>query len=135
MGVRIKTSRALGALSLTPLIDVVFLLLIFFLVATRFEEEERELDVSPPSASEAVPMISKPETLFVNVTKEGELFLGGEEVTVNQLERKLLQAWSSNPGRQKVVIRADKESKTENLVQVMNLCNKVKIHDYTVAAE
>ena len=43
MAVKIKKGAALGALSITPLIDVVFLLLIFFLVATRFEEAEREL--------------------------------------------------------------------------------------------
>ena len=43
----------MASLSLTPLIDVVFLLLIFFLVATRFAEEERELDVLLPQASEA----------------------------------------------------------------------------------
>ena len=53
MAVKIKQGRALAALSMTPLIDVVFLLLIFFLVATRFEQEDRELDVVLPSASEA----------------------------------------------------------------------------------
>ena len=53
MAVKIKNSRALGTLSLTPLIDVVFLLLVFFLVATRFAQEDRELDVLLPSASTA----------------------------------------------------------------------------------
>ena len=51
MAVKIKKGTALGALSLTPLIDIVFLLLIFFLVATRFAEEDRERDVELPSAS------------------------------------------------------------------------------------
>ena len=45
MAVKIKQGRALAALSMTPLIDVVFLLLIFFLVATRFEQEDRALEV------------------------------------------------------------------------------------------
>ena len=52
MAVRIRKSSVLQSLSLTPLIDVVFLLLVFFLVATRFAEEDRQLDVKLPTASE-----------------------------------------------------------------------------------
>ena len=58
MAIKLKQGRALGSLSLTPLIDVVFLLLIFFLVATRFAQEDRELDVELPSASEAKPLVA-----------------------------------------------------------------------------
>ncbi len=71
MTVAIKKSTALGKLNLTPMIDVVFLLLIFFLVATRFEEQERELNVVLPQASEAMPLTAKPKELFVNVDREG----------------------------------------------------------------
>ena len=53
MAVKIDKGSALDSLSLTPLIDIVFLLLIFFLVATKFAEEERELAVMLPEASEA----------------------------------------------------------------------------------
>ena len=56
MAVRIDKGSALDSLSLTPLIDIVFLLLIFFLVATKFAEEERELAVMLPEASEAQPL-------------------------------------------------------------------------------
>ena len=52
----IKRSRVASTLSLTPLIDVVFLLLIFFLVTSEFEEEERRLDIVLPTATSAVPM-------------------------------------------------------------------------------
>ena len=53
MTVKIKKSTALGALNITPLIDIVFLLLIFFLVTSRFEAEEQALAIDPPQASEA----------------------------------------------------------------------------------
>ena len=76
MAVKIKQGKALAALSMTPLIDVVFLLLIFFLVATRFEQEDRELDVVLPSASEAQPMTVQPEELFVNIAEDGKIFVG-----------------------------------------------------------
>ena len=53
---KFKRSSVASTLSLTPLIDVVFLLLIFFLVTSEFEEEERRLDIVLPSATSAVPM-------------------------------------------------------------------------------
>ena len=135
MAIKIDKGQALGALSITPLIDVVFLLLIFFLVATRFSEEERELDVVLPQASEAKPLVVKPKELFVNVTKDGKYFVGGKVLDAQGLEQALKQAWANNPGRQQVVIRADEESKTKHIAEVMNLCNKANIRSYTLATE
>ena len=53
MAVNIDKGRALDSINMTPVIDMVFLLLIFFLVASQFAEEERSLEVVLPSASEA----------------------------------------------------------------------------------
>ena len=135
MPVQIDKGQALDSLNLTPLIDVVFLLLIFFLVATRFSEEERELDVVLPKASEAKPLILKPSELVVNVTARGEYYVSGKVVNEVGLEQALRQSWADNPGRQQVVIRADKESKTKHIAAVMNLCNKANIRNYTLATE
>ncbi len=135
MAVKINKGQALGSLSITPLIDVVFLLLIFFLVATRFEEVERELAVQLPQASEAKPQIAKPKEMFVNVTRDGRYYVGGKILDSQGLELALRQAYQNNPGRQQVVIRADKESKTKHIAEVMNLCNKANISSYTLATE
>ena len=56
--------------NLTPVIDVVFLLLIFFLVATRYDQEERELDVILPEVTQAQPLAMTPE-LIVNISRDG----------------------------------------------------------------
>lgn len=135
MAVKIDKGQALGALSMTPLIDVVFLLLIFFLVATRFAEEEREMDVVLPQASEAKPLIAKPKELFVNVTADGRFVVNRKVLDETGLEQALRQAWNNNPGRQEVIIRADQESKTKHIATVMNLCNKVDIRNYTLATD
>jgi biopolymer transport protein ExbD len=133
MAIKLKKSRALSALSLTPLIDVVFLLLIFFLVTTRFAEEEREMDVILPEASEAVPLVVQPSHLFINVDEQGRFFLGGEELDRSQLQQALRQAWANNPEQQEVVIRGDKHSHWEAIAQVMNMCNKANIRNYKTA--
>jgi len=133
MSVKIDKPTALTSLSLTPLIDVVFLLLIFFLVATKFAEEERELDVLLPDASEAQPLISQPRELFVNVDEHGRYYVTGRILTLDQLYPVLKAAWVNNPGRASVIIRADRRCRWEFVVAVMNACNRANIRDYRVA--
>ena len=135
MAVRLQKGSSLGSLSLTPLIDVVFLLLIFFLIATRFEQEERDMDVNLPRASEAQPTIAPQKELFVNVTKDGDFVVDGRELSLDNLQERLLDAYRNNPGRQRVIIRADRDSRTAQLVAVMNACNKANIRNYSVATE
>jgi len=132
MAVHFKTSSALGSLSLTPLIDIVFLLLIFFLVATRFAEEEREMDVRLPDASEAKPLTSKPSELFINIDADGQYFVTGKVVDLEQLDSILQAAYVNNPGRASAVIRADERCAWRPIVAAMNACNKANIHDYKV---
>jgi biopolymer transport protein ExbD len=133
MSVKLKKGSALGSLSLTPLIDVVFLLLAFFLVATRFAKEERELDVVLPAASEAKPLSAKPKEIFVNVDNDGSYLVQSKIVDVDQLRDILIQASNVNPGTQSVIIRADEECSWKFVVTVMNLCNEAQITDYRVA--
>lgn len=137
MSVRIKKSDALGMLNMTPIIDVVFQLLIFFLVATRFAQEDRELDVTLPHASEAQPLIAEAKEVFVNIDREGRFFVDAQYRTAADLERILAQAVANNPANQRVIIRADKDGKLQYAVQAMDICNKVGVRDYviTTAAE
>ena len=130
MAVRFKKGAALGTLSLTPLIDVVFLLLIFFLVATRFAQEDREIDVPLPDASEAKPLTVKPKEIFINIDQQGQFFVGRQQVAADDLEHLLVQAATNNPVNQAVIIRADKRVPFDFVVQAINLCKKAGIHDY-----
>jgi biopolymer transport protein ExbD len=135
MAVKIKRGRALTTLSLTPLIDVVFLLLIFFLVATRFAQEDRELDVVLPVASEAKPMTVQPREVFVNIDHEGNYFVDGKTLTGDEVEAVLRQAATDNPVNQSVIIRADRRVPLDFAVFVMNLCNKVGIYEYRLTTD
>jgi biopolymer transport protein ExbD len=135
MAVQFPKSRALGSLDLTPLIDVVFQLIIFFLVATEFDSEDRELDVTLPKASEARPLTAEPEEVFVNIDRNGNIFMGGKQRTLEELETLLREAKVNNPLSQSVILRADKDVALEHAVAVMNLCNKVGIADYTLTTQ
>jgi biopolymer transport protein ExbD len=130
VAVQIKRSNPLGAMNITPVIDMVFLLLIFFLVAARIEEEdERSLEVRLPQASEALPLTARPRELYVTVNSQGQYFAGGRFRSLAELEGLLMQAAADNPGRQTVIVRADERCPWRFVVNVMNLCAKARIRD------
>lgn len=132
VAVKIEKGNALGAVNLTPMIDMVFLLLIFFLVATRFEEEERSLEVHLPQASEAVPLTTRPREIFINIDAQGRYFVSGRFVGSADLEQLLQQAAADNPGRQSVIIRADRRCTWQPIVTALNLCTRAGIRDHRI---
>jgi len=126
MAVKIDKGEALGSLSLTSLIDVVFLLLIFFLVATRFAEEDREMDIRIPVASEAKPLAMAPKEIFINIDKDGRVIVAKRVVNNEALYQLLQQAVANNP-TQSAIIRADERCEFRHVVRVGNLCTKAGV--------
>ncbi|MDG2222144.1 MAG: biopolymer transporter ExbD [Rubripirellula sp.] len=132
---KIKHSTVASTLSLTPLIDVVFLLLIFFLVTSEFEDEERRLNIVLPTATSAVPMTSQPKEVVVDIDQKGDLYLNGQQSNLQELEKWLSVAVANNPTSQSVVIRADRSTAFQPVVSVMDVCNRTGIRDYTVTTQ
>jgi|TARA_B100000530_G_scaffold296373_1_gene215157 biopolymer transport protein ExbD len=125
-------------LDMTPLIDCVFQLLLFFLVASHFEEQARmtnegELEAALPEAAAAMPMTMKPQELIVNINAAGQFYIGGNLETEPALAQRLQQAQLNNPGNQSVVIRGDEAADWKYIARVMSLCNQANIRDYRVA--
>ena len=130
---RLPTSEPeLGIPNMMPLIDVVFLLLIFFLMASHFEQEERELKVVLPEVVEAQPLAMTQE-LVINITPEGKYVVAQQQYSEEQLAALLERARRNNP-HQAVLIRGDGRAAWKHGVRVMGLCNKAKIDNYRVAA-
>jgi biopolymer transport protein ExbD len=123
----------LGIPNMMPLIDVVFLLLIFFLVVGRFEQEEREVPVSLPEVAEALPLTATPPDLVVNITAEGKYVVAQQEYSPGQLAALLEQSHRTNP-HQRVRIRGDGRAAWKDGVRVLGLCQKAGIETYHVAA-
>jgi biopolymer transport protein ExbD len=134
MTVQFQKSKALGCLDLTPLIDVVFQLIIFFLVATEFDSEDKELDVTLPKASEARPLTAEPTEVFVSIDKEGHYFMKGKQRSIDEVEDLLREAKVNNPLNQSVILRADKNVIVDHVVAVIDRCNKAGM-EHTLATE
>lgn len=132
MSVKIDKGRLSGGLEITPLIDVVFLMLTFFLVASKLEEADRSIDVVLPRASEAKPLTSRPREFVINVDAAGSLFAGAEKVDSRELAKRLEQAVADNPVNLSVVVRADENVAHKHVVAAMNACVQAGVTDYKV---
>ena len=115
-------------MDLTPIIDMVFLLLIFFLVATTFHQTEREMQVALPAASSAGPITTSLRELVINVTEAGEIIVSGQTVDSDLLAAMIAQAIETNPD-QKVTVRGDQNTAYANIVRVLDICKTSGIQE------
>ena len=119
-------------INLTPMIDVVFLLLIFFLAATTFAREEVELDLRLPQAKSGKAGNGE-QQLVVNVFADGKLTVDGREVTLAALQQKLQAAVQRN-AEQAVLVRGDQESRFGTGLAVLDVCRLAKVKKVDFAA-
>ncbi len=118
-------------LQLLPLIDVVFLLLIFFLMGTTFIELLDKLDLQLPSSKSATRQERRNNLVEMGAT--GEIYLNGAKVTMDELEGGL-ERIARGKGNKTVVIKADRRVSHGDVVQVMGLCQKARLLDIAIAA-
>ncbi len=102
---------------ITPLIDIVFLLLIYFLLTSHFVSQQT-IKVDLPKSRERAQSINQ-KILTLSLTREGKIFLEGREVTKKDLKEKLLRY--QKRGIEKVIIEADKNARIQLLVDVMDM--------------
>lgn len=121
---RMPAAEREDELNLTSMIDVVFLLLIFFLVATRFDEEEKLVSINLAEILQAQPLTAGAKELVVNITKEGTFNVAGKDYSEEQIGTILHEAAIRNPGNQRVQIRADQEVQFKFPLTVIGLCKR-----------
>jgi len=110
-------------INVIPMIDTMMFLLIFFLMATKFADIERDVRVKPPGSRNARPVMAMPRELVVNVGRDGKLIVGGQERRIEDIDRLIKIAKSDNPD-QAVVIRGDKQAVLQFAVNVLDMCEK-----------
>jgi len=109
------------AIDLTPVIDMVFNLLIFFLVATSFQQLEREMKIALPHAGSAGPISAMLKEIVVNVDAEGGMIVSGRPIAAEELRTMVKEAVAVNPD-QKVTVRGDRTTAYANIVAVLDIC-------------
>ena len=114
-----------------PLMDIVFILLIFFVVTSSFTRETG-VDVTKPQAQSASQL--EKENLLIAITREGTIHMNERQVDLASLQDILKQSLAKAPDREAGVI-ADKEAETGVLVQVIDMCNLAGVKKVSIAAQ
>ena len=115
-------------LNLTPMIDVLFLLIIFFMVATTFGDLERNMELKVPEVAEAGDSVQPAKPLVINVFADGRLDLDGQMVTLGELEAQLVAA-RERTGSPNVVIRGDAACEFQRVADALATCRSASISE------
>ncbi|MFT5290705.1 MAG: biopolymer transport protein ExbD [Planctomycetota bacterium] len=117
--------------NLTPMIDVVFLLLIFFMVTTTFLDPERAIDIELPRAESGAEAQQQQDELIVNVEEDGSFVLDGIVLSFDQLLERLKGAAQHN-AETPVTIRGHRHAQHQAIVQVMDACGVAGLSNLAV---
>ena len=120
------------ALDLTPLIDVVFLLLIFFMVSTVFVDFSRKMVISLPTSKSSV-LDEEPKALKVEITSDKQIYLNGKKASLRMLEIRLAEFPETQ--KKSAIIRADKNLPYGEVIKVMGILQTARVLDISVAVK
>jgi biopolymer transport protein ExbD len=118
-------------INIAPLLDMVFILLIFFVITTNFTRQTG-LDVQKPKAQSA--FYQGPKTILVGISAEGTIHIHGRQVSLERLMQILAQEIKKRPDAAAVII-ADRGAYVGRAVEVMDACLLAGIHKVSVAAD
>lgn len=135
MAVKFNKGGALALLDLTPMIDMVFNLLIFFMVVSQFAKEDRDFKVDLPSASDSLPLTQAPKEIFINIDRDGRYFVRSQRLSERELAEQLKKSATDNPANQGVIVRADKHAPWDAVATALRLCKQTGITHFKPAFE
>ncbi|MDZ4198891.1 MAG: biopolymer transporter ExbD [Kiritimatiellia bacterium] len=117
--------------SMAPMIDMVFLLLVFFMTASHMHSQQNK-QVEIPKAPRGVIPKERPHRWVVNIDKEGKIYSGNDEITLDQLKFLVTARLREVPDT-KVYVRADKESKHKEVKRVLAAMTAAEVDDFIFA--
>ena len=109
-----------------PMVDVLFNLLIFFLLATTLHQTEREMQIALPQTRIAGPLTAAPREIVINVDAAGGIVVAGRRLSDEDLLQMLRSATAANPA-QKVNLRGDRAATYASIAHVLDLCKAAGI--------
>jgi len=119
-------------LNLTSMIDVLFLLIIFFMVGTQFIVPERDIDLKVPEVSITGAMTDAPAKKIINVYADGRLVFDKQTVTLHELSQQL-QSARSQYADLGVLVRGDAHAGFQTVAEVLNACKEAGIAELGIS--
>ncbi|GAC18199.1 ExbD/TolR family protein [Paraglaciecola arctica] len=120
-----------ATIDMTPMLDVVFIMLIFFIVTASFVKEAG-IDVNRPEAATAVK--KDRANILVAISAKGDIWINKRKVDVRAVQANIERLYAENP-QGTVVIQADRKATTDVLIKVMDASRAAGIEDVSIAAQ
>jgi biopolymer transport protein ExbD len=118
-------------INITPMLDVVFIMLIFFIVTATFVKEAG-IDVNRPDAATAVK--KENANILIAIGSNNDIWIDRRMIDIRSVRPNIERLHAENP-QGSVVIQADKESKTDTLIQVMDAARQAGVYNVSIAAQ
>lgn len=115
-----------------PLIDIVFITLIFFMTLSVFYQLETEISISVPKAEESTEAMRSPGEIIINIDAAGDIIVNQKALEITALEGMLKRISGLYPN-QPVIIRADRKTQHEHVIKVLNACAASQIWNIAFA--
>jgi len=132
MNFRKKNRAMLPGFQMASMMDVIFLLLFFFIVSSVFSQWEYNINIRLPSAKSGVTPDRLPGEVIINIAKDGRVSINEQDLTLDVLKTRLERLAQNFPG-QPVSLRADKDTRYEDLIKVVDTCRLADIWNFTLA--
>ena len=132
MRIRQANVQEEAPINLMPLLDMVFLLLIFFLIATTFAQEERDTSIQLPGTSMAEPMSAPPQQVIINIRADGTMVIGPRTYkTLKSLGDMLTRVAREDRDRE-ILIRCDEVALHKYFAAVVRICRQAGINEVKI---
>lgn len=120
-------------IQMAPLIDIVFLTLVFFMTVSTYSSMESDLDITLPTADAAVQNVRGQGEIYINLRKDGRIVLNDREMGVEELQDVLKRVAELFPGGS-VIIRGDSQAALGQAIAILNCCSRADIPNVSFAA-
>jgi biopolymer transport protein ExbD len=122
----------LPSFQLAPMIDIIFLMLTFFITSQLFSQWESEIDIKLPTSDSGVVRERLPGEIIVNILSDGALVVNRQALSDSDLRALLRRVVKLFPG-QPVLIRADRDTAYEHVIRVLDICRSADLWNISFA--
>ena len=134
MNFRSPVDSEVGRFQLAPLIDIVFLLLVFFVVTSALQQIERQMAIALPEAKEGAAPPRQQPPYYINIARDGTILISNRTLSYEELGgwlKSLRAAYAGKPPP--IIIRADRETPFQFFVRVIDACTAAEIRNFAIA--
>ena len=128
-----RTQDEGDTIPVAPLIDIVFLTLVFFMVTSVYATLESEVDITLPTADSAIQNERSQSEIFINLRADGTIVVNDRQLDIAELQEVLDRVAEYYPGGS-VIIRGDRQAVLGRAIQVLDCCRKADIQNVSFAA-